>query len=200
MKKVLQIIKSTIIGGILFLVPVVLLIVIIEKAFNISQKIITPFTRQFSGKYVAGIAMQEFIVIVLLLLICFIAGLLASAKAASNFVATIETYILNHVPGYMFLKKVGEGMIGIEDKNDLKVVLVKVDDAWQLAFLIEQVNEGLFTVFVPDAPSLWSGAVYYIEKDKMRLTDITHKQAIASLRGLGFGSGELIRKNLDIQH
>lgn len=193
MKSFLQIIKATITGGLLFLVPLVLLFIVADKAFKLSQKIITPIIKRLPG---TSIALQEIFAVILILAVCFIAGLIANKKNAKKLVGKIENGILSHVPGYMFIKKIGEGMVGIEDTEELKVVLVKVDDAWQLAFMIEQIDENLFTVFVPDAPSPWSGSVYHIEKDRMRFTDITQKEAMNCLRKLGYGSANFLKGKL----
>lgn len=138
MKHILRIIKATITGGILFLIPVILLAVVSEKAFGLSQKILEPIVHSFPDKTVAGIALKELFAVLLILILCFLAGLFASTKYARAFVRNIESRILSHIPGYTFMKKIGEGMIGLEGRDDLKVVLVRVDDAWQLAFLMEQ--------------------------------------------------------------
>ena len=73
-------------------------------------------------------------------------------------------------------------------------MLAKVDDAWQIAFMTEQIND--VAIFIPDAPSPLSGAVYYIEKDRMRVVDIMQKQALNSLTKLGFGSAAMLKGKL----
>lgn len=91
------------------------------------------------------------------------------------------------------MKSMNENIMGFESKQDLKVILVPTDAGWQFAFLIEQINENNFTVFVPDAPNPWSGSVVFVEKKDIREIGITQKEALACIRKLGYGSKELLK-------
>jgi uncharacterized membrane protein len=94
------------------------------------------------------------------------------------------------------MKSMNENIIGIESKEDLKVILVPTDAGWQFAFLIEQIDENNFTVFVPDAPNPWSGSVCFVEKKDIREVGISQKQALACIRKLGYGTKELLKNKL----
>ncbi len=165
-----------------------------SKAFQLSQKIMVPILNLFPEKNNAHPATRQLIAVWLLIILCFVAGLFALGKRAKKMVSKIDDNILSHVPGYIFLKKTGQGALGITGMNNLKVMLAKVDDAWQIAFMTEQIND--VAIFIPDAPSPLSGAVYYIEKDRMRFVDILQKQALNSLTKLGFGSAAMLKGKL----
>ena len=94
-------------------------------------------------------------------------------------------------------RTIGKTSVGLEEQ-EMKVVLAKVDDGWQFAFLIEQVNDNLFTVFIPNSPDTWSGSIYHIQRDNIIWTDISHKRVINCLRQMGFGSADLLRKQSKI--
>ena len=176
MKSILKIIKATFLGGILFLVPLVVLLVILEKGYGIIQKVTLPLVNHLPRVHVLGIALQELAGIIIILFICFLAGLLSKTVLATRLVQKLEDGILSFVPGYSFMKKMNENIMGIESKEDLKVVLVPTDAGWQFAFLIEQINENNFTVFIPDAPNPWSGSVCFVEtKDIKELTLLKNK-------------------------
>jgi len=192
----MKFIKATLLGGLFFLVPVILLIIIGGKALGLIERLLQPILSRFKDSSVAGVALQQIIAIVILLFFCFLAGLFSRTKIARRIVGWIENSILSHLPGYRFMKSLGQTVTGMEEKN-MDVVLVRVDDGWQIAFLIEKVNENLFTVFVPDAPSPWSGAVYYVDQDRLKQTDMTQQQAMNCIRQLGFGSAGLIKKEFE---
>ena len=196
MRSILKIIKATFLGGILFLAPLVVLLVILEKGYGIIQKVTLPIVHDLPRVHVLGIALQELAGIIIILFICFIAGLLSKTTLATRLVQKLEDGILSFVPGYSFMKKMNENMMGLESKEDLKVVLVPTDAGWQFAFLIEQINENNFTVFIPDAPNPWSGSVCFVERKDIKEIDITQKQALACIRKLGFGSKELLKNKL----
>ncbi|RED25263.1 putative membrane protein [Flavobacterium cutihirudinis] len=196
MKSILKIIKATFLGGILFLVPLVVLLVVLEKGYGIVQKTTLPIVNNFPKVNVLGIAIQELIGILIIILICLFAGLLAKTMAAKNLVQKLEDGVLSFVPGYSFMKSMNENILGIESNDDLKVILVPTDAGLQFAFLIEQISEEKFTVFIPDAPNPWSGSVVFVDKKDIQDIDITQKQALACIRKLGYGSGELLKNKL----
>lgn len=196
MKSILKIIKATFLGGILFLVPLIVLLVILEKGYGIIQKITLPLASHLPRIHVLGVALQELFGIVIIIVICFLAGLMAKTAWATRLVQKLEDGILSFVPGYSFMKKMNENIMGFESKEDLKVILVPTDAGWQFAFLIEQINENNFTVFIPDAPNPWSGSVCFVEKKDIKEIEITQKEALASIRKLGYGTKVLLKDKL----
>ena len=193
MKSIFRIIKATFLGGILFLAPLVVLLIILEKGYGIIQKITLPFANHLPRIHVLGIALQELVGIIIIILICFLAGLLAKSAQAKRLIQRLEDGILSFVPGYSFMKNMNENIMGLESKEDLKVILVPTDAGLQFAFLIEEINENKFAVFIPDAPNPWSGSV---EKKDITDVDISQKQALACIRKLGFGSKILLKNKL----
>ena len=196
MKSILKIIKATFLGGILFLAPLILLVVLFEKGYHIVQKITVPIVNSLPRVKVMGFALQEVIGVVIIIVVCFVAGLLAKTVYAKKLVQKIEDNVLSLVPGYVFIKNMQENIMGFESKEDLKVIMVPTDAGWQFAFLIEQINDNEFTVFIPDAPNPWSGSVVFVEKKDIREIEITQKQALACIRKLGYGSKELLKNKL----
>ncbi|UWY29609.1 DUF502 domain-containing protein [Flavobacterium sp. TR2] len=196
MKSIFKIIKATFLGGILFLAPLVVLLIILEKGYGIIQKITLPFANHLPRIHVLGIALQELVGIIIIILICFLAGLLAKSAQAKRLIQRLEDGILSFVPGYSFMKNMNENIMGLESKEDLKVILVPTDAGLQFAFLIEEINENKFAVFIPDAPNPWSGSVVFVEKKDITDVDISQKQALACIRKLGFGSKILLKNKL----
>ncbi|SCX85348.1 Uncharacterized membrane protein [Flavobacterium anhuiense] len=196
MKSIFKIIKATFLGGILFLAPLIVLLVILEKGYGIIQKITLPLAEHLPRIHVLGIALQELAGIIMIILICFVAGLLAKTAKAKNLIQKLEDGILSFVPGYSFMKNMNENIMGLESKDDLKVILVPTDAGLQFAFLIEEINENKFAVFIPDAPNPWSGSVVFVEKKDITDIDISQKQALACIRKLGFGSKVLLKNKL----
>ncbi|MCC9018133.1 MULTISPECIES: hypothetical protein [Flavobacterium] len=62
MNRILKIIKATFSGGILFLTPLILLAILLEKGFNIVQKITVHYTKvKFSALIIEEAAVIVFI-------------------------------------------------------------------------------------------------------------------------------------------
>lgn len=196
MKSILKIIKTTFLGGILFLAPLVVLLIILEKGYHIIQKITLPIISHFPKVKVLGLAIEEVAAIVIIVITCISAGLIARTSYAKRLIQRLENGILSFIPGYSFIKKTNENIMGIESNENLKVVLVPTDAGSQFAFLIEQINENNFAVFVPDAPNPWTGSVCFVEKKDIKEVEISQKEALACIRKLGFGSKALLKDKL----
>jgi uncharacterized membrane protein len=192
------IIKSTLLGGVFFLVPVAIFIWIIVKVLKFLQQLMQPILLSLSNTVLADmVVLQRLIAVVVLLLICLGAGMLAQTQMAKQFLNWLEDTVLGLVPGYKVLSTMGKNMSGI-DAQDHPVVLARVDDGWQLSFLIDQISEDLYTVFVPGSPQPWSGSVYHMEKNKIIWTDLTKKQAIGCLQQIGIGSADMLKGKFDV--
>ena len=172
------------------------MLILLEKGFGIIQKITNPIVSHFPKVKVLGLAIEEIVAIFIIIIICFAAGLIAKTTYAQKLIHRLENGILSFVPGYSFMKKMNENIMGFESNEDLKVVLVPTDAGWQFAFLIEQIDENNFSVFIPDAPNPWSGSVVFVAKENIKDVAISQKQALACIRKLGYGSAALLKNKL----
>ncbi|MEQ8303119.1 MAG: hypothetical protein RIB47_06990 [Cyclobacteriaceae bacterium] len=182
-------IKKTIIGGLLFLIPISVVIVLLHKVFGFMLRIADLLYGIVPIENILGIGTANIIAILLILLICFLFGLLASNKNIAGFKNTLETNVLMKIPGYLFIKAYTEGL---EDdkrgRNELEPILVIFDDNAQLGFLIEENKKGLSSVFMPGSPNPWSGNVVYVEMDRIKQLKITTHEAIKHLQQVGKNS------------
>ncbi len=193
MNRWVQFLRSTLVGGIFFLVPVILLIVIVGKAIEIASEVVDPLAKLLPIHSMIGLPMPVFIAALLILLFCFISGVFARTRRAARFVAALEGDVLTNVPGYEFFKDIGQGVMGVTPQHVRQTVMVRLDESWQIAFLMERAGE-FVTVFVPDAPSSRTGAVHVISDERMRETSVSPAAALKVLRRLGSGSGDLVSK------
>ena len=80
--------KTTMIGGILFLVPFAVLAVILGKVVPFAQKLADPLAELIPFESVVGFDVPVLLALVLIFLFCFLVGLLAKTRAASLSKAT----------------------------------------------------------------------------------------------------------------
>ena len=124
MKSIMSFIKTTLIGGLFFVIPLVLLALIIGKVLDVFRKLVAPIADKIPIEAIGGITISRIIALLILLLVCFIAGLFAHTKKIKEFRKWIETNILSHIPGYTLLKGMTESAAGIESDDLKDVVLV----------------------------------------------------------------------------
>src|SRR5262245_2254009 len=139
MKRLLNFLRATLVGGILFLVPVTVLVMIVGKALELAHKITDPLAARLPSVFdEAPILLAS----LLLVLVCFLMGLLAMTGPARRVVAWLEATLLSKIPGYMFLKGAGQSALGQDESAPYPLVLARIEDAWQFGFLIERLEGG----------------------------------------------------------
>jgi len=200
MKPVVDFMKTTIVGGLLFLVPAVLIILLVKNALELARKILMPIEKLLPIENIAGAAVEHLLAVVLIIAVCFAAGLAARTSPGAKLNAWLERAILRRVPGFGLIKTVAKEMAKIESQSDLGVALARIEDAWVLSFIVEKLDNGLLAVFVPSAPTPAAGSIYYLTEDRVKRLDVSVASAIQCIVRLGVGSKELLKgyPNLEI--
>ena len=193
----LRFLKTTVLGGILFLVPIIIFIVFIGKALQITNKLATPLAGLLSVDSVGGTAVVELLAIGILVFICFIAGLAAKTSRARKFIQSLEVNVLEKIPAYALIKAKTQSVLSPEDAEGLVPVTARFDDSWQLAFEIERFKGGKVVIFLPGAPDPWSGSVCVVTEDRITPLDLTIKSAANLMKRLGKGSTDVLPNPLD---
>jgi uncharacterized membrane protein len=192
MKSALRFVRTTLAVGVLFLAPIVVITIILDKAFAISQKIVQPVAERLPAAEVVGLRPAKLLAIALIMLFCFLTGVFARTTPARKIEDWLEGSVLANLPGYQFFKGIGESMLGVEGTAHQEVVLVHLD-AWQIGFLIEHLDNGLVAVFVPDAPNPRSGSVCFLWPADIRRLDVPANVAMKCMKRLGAGANSLLR-------
>jgi uncharacterized membrane protein len=194
--RILKFVRTTLAGGVLFLLPVVVVVIIVGKALAIAREIVTPLATRLPVESVIGLATPKLLAITLLVLLCFLAGVFARTRLAQKMVARLETTVLFNVPGYEFFKGVSRSLLGQEKHLAHPVVLARIEDAWQIALLMERLEGGHVAVFVPDVPSPQSGSLYFMTEDRIKLMDVPSAAAMKCLKRYGLDSNAPLGKQL----
>ena len=197
MRTLFEFVKTTVIGGLLFLVPVVLLVVLLEKAVAIALKVMVPLASHFPNQTVVGVTSATLIAILLLLVLSFGAGLFARTRSGNRFGEWIEEVVLSRIPGYVLIRgmvhDLQASVVALDADKQQRSVFVMLDDTWQLGVVVEQLPTGRLVVFVPGAPSPLSGSLYYLPPDRVRPSGLTVSETASLLQRLGRGSSERLR-------
>lgn len=180
--------KTTILGGLLFLAPLVVIAIILGKAYEISLAIASPVDRFFPVERLAGVALVNIIAVVLILLFCFLAGLVARSQLVRKRVEKIDGLLIDVIPTYAVLKGMLRSMAQPEEAaGQLTPVLARFDDYEQIAFEIER-DDTRAVLFLPGAPSAWSGTTVIVELSRVKRLDLPTHKAVQTLRKMGRGS------------
>ncbi len=180
--------KTTILGGILFLVPVAMLAIVIGKSFQLSMMLAEPVDQMIPIENVAGVAFVNIVALVLILVICYLAGLAARMGLMSSRLERLDGLLIDFIPGYAVTKSVIGSVAQDEDVSQVfKPVTVAFDDYSQIAFEIER-NETTAILFLPGAPSAWAGSTVAVDVARVSPLDLPTHQAAKLMRKMGRGT------------
>ena len=192
----LNFLKTTMVGGILFLVPIIIFIAIIGKALELSKKLAAPLSVLIPLDSIGNIAMVNLLALGIVLLICFFAGLAAKSTLARKSIGNLESRVLSKIPVYGLLKSKIDAIVQPEKAEGMKPVLARFDDSWQIAFEVERIQGGLVGIYLPGAPDPWSGSVCFVTEDRIQPLELALLPVLRTLKGLGKGSNEQLRTYL----
>lgn len=189
--------KTTIIGGALFLLPVALVLVILGHAMRIALKAAAPISHALHfdemGK-IAGVGIVTVLAFVLLILVSFVAGFVARTKIGARISAWVEQSFLGGIPQYQMVKSMAQGLTRAEGvSDDFKPVLVDTGGGWQIGYLLEALEDDWVAVFVPQAPTPLVGSIRFYRNDRIKPLDISMLEARAIVKNIGLGSAAALR-------
>ena len=100
MRVVTEFVKTTVIGGLLFLVPIVVGLFIVQRAVGFARRGLDPLVERLPFNTVAGVAVASLVAGLAVLVGCFIGGLVARTPIGRRLQASLQRVILGVLPGY----------------------------------------------------------------------------------------------------
>jgi uncharacterized membrane protein len=193
MDQIKSFLKTTLVGGLMFLVPVVLLAVLLRHAMQLADKVAKPIAALLPVSQIGGVAVPTVIAVTILVFIAFLAGLLSRTPGGRRITHWFEESILGGLPQYRLVKSLADGLTQIESDDGIQPVLMRGDEGWMLGYQMEELPGGWRVVFLPASPTPMSGNVLYVEAAKVRALDITMREATQLVKRLGIGSASALQ-------
>jgi uncharacterized membrane protein len=108
MKILFNFIKTTLFGGFFFLLPMIVVLLLLQKALASVSKLLKPLVEWLQVKSVAGIEIPYLLSVLLLLLVCFLAGLIGKTEVGARTGEWLDRWLGQHLPGYRSEKEKAE--------------------------------------------------------------------------------------------
>lgn len=188
--------KTTMVGGVLFLLPLAIVLMILGYALRLASVVAQPISEKLQLHHwgdLAGTSLVTVLSVLVLVLLSFAAGLAARTYLGGRLTRWFEGSFLGRLPQYQMVKSMAEGLTRLEGASGIKPALVSIEGGWQMGYLLEPLENGWLSVFLPQAPTPMSGNVMYFPADRVRPLGITMVEAMAIIRRMGVGSGEALR-------
>ena len=188
---------TTLIGGLVFLLPLIVALAVLGKGLALMAGVAKPLAAMLPNQQVGGVALVSLVALLLLLLLCYGAGLLARAALGRTLSASFEDRLQAFYPRYTIIKGMTQALGVDAVKSSLKTVLVSFDDHQILAVEVERLADGRVVLFVPGAPDPWSGNVVIVSQERVADVPVEIGALHRSLKSIGRGSAELLNATLE---
>lgn len=193
---VIRFFKTTGIGGIVFLLPLVVIGALLGQAAQIVIMVAGIIGECIPVETPGGIALLLLVAIGILLLLCFGAGLLARRSLGRTIHEQFEKYLLLLFPRYSIFKDQLAGTLGgVDAQSRMSAVLVRLQDIRRVGFLMERTNDQSAIVYLPGAPDPWSGQVICVDEDQLEAMETDFGETVATFERLGRGLGDLLNSS-----
>jgi len=194
MRGVLGFLRTTVVGGLFFLIPLVVLLLILAEAYRAMKVVAQPLSAWLQVDTVAGIALANLLAIALVVLLCFLAGLLARSAFMRRLGNRFERRVQRGIPLYAVVKSMVESVLPLHREEGLQPVLVQFDDCCQLGLEVERRAEGQVAVYLPGSPNPWSGSLLLTTPERVTPLPVTMLATMRTMQQLGKGANDLLRQ------
>jgi uncharacterized membrane protein len=188
MRPIAEFTKTTLIGGVLVIIPVYLSLLLLLKAFAAVVGLVAPITEGLP----VTLPFRELVAILVLIGVCFISGIAVRTGPGLRAKNAVERSLLEKIPGYALIRGLAGRIVGRTDEATFTVVLAEIEEALVPAFLVEDCGDGQCAIFVPSVPTPAAGAIYIIANERVHPVDVPFTQAVSVISKWGAGSKELL--------
>jgi len=190
--RLIKFLKTTAVGGLFFLLPLIVIGALVGQVVPIVMAVAGVLRDFLPVKTPLGIASLVLLAIVVLLLLCFAAGMLARRSLGKRISENFEKNLLLLFPRYAIFKDQLAGRLGgDETRPQLIPVQARFDDFVRIGFELER-NERLVAVYLPGTPDPWSGSVVLLAADRVAPLPADFAMTVATFEKLGRDSLALL--------
>ena len=187
MKTIARFLKVTLVGGLLVVLPLWVSLLMLAKAINGALKMLLPIAKLLPQKIVH----EKIAAMLLLLLICFVVGLLTRTQLGQRIGHWIVENILDRIPGFALIRGMTRQFVGNKEETLFQPALVEIEEALVPAFIIEKHTDGQLTVFVSSSPTPMAGAIYILSPERVHPVDVPLRKAMVCVTKWGAGAAEM---------
>jgi uncharacterized membrane protein len=188
MKHVRDFVVNVLVGGLLVVVPIYLAVVLLLKAMQSLGGLVRPWAMLLP----AWVPAERLLSLLLVLLLCGLVGVAVRTRTGRAVRERLEKALFERLPGYALLRSLTQRLAGESQEHVWQPALVEIEEALVPAFIIEELEDGRFTVFVPSVPTPFAGAVYVLTPDRVHPLDVAFTQAVQAVSRWGSGTKDLV--------
>ena len=195
MNRIMGFIKTTLIGGLLVLLPLMLVFLLIKELAELTIALATPIADLFPKGTFDQAQFPILIAVLLILLISFAFGLAVRMIYLRRLGRWVERTFLDRLPIYSAVKRLSQGLLGARETSVFQsAVMTLRDGEREVVYVVEDHEDGEVTVLVPWAPASFAGSVKIVQRSSIEMLDASLGDASRVLSHWGVGAGKLLGK------
>jgi len=193
MKQLMAFLKTTAMGGLFVLLPILLLYLLLSEALDMIVALATPIADLFPEGTFGKVEFPVILGLILILGVSFVIGLGLRAELGRRSGRWIERTVFDRLPAYKALKSLTTGFAEAgKDGAFRAAVLTSSDGERELAYVIEDHGDQNLTVLVPWAPAAFAGSVKIVDRNRIAFLEANLGDVSRALGHWGVGVRELL--------
>jgi len=188
MKHSMMAVSKALIRGLLIVIPVYLAILLLLKGMQSVAKLVRPFTAILPD----WVPAEDLLSLLLVLAICALIGAAVVTRIGRGARDWFERTVFERIPGYGVIRSLTHQMAGKSQESTWRAALIEIEDALVPGFIIEEFEDGRYTVFVPSIPTPFAGAVYVLARHRVHPVDVPFTDALRVVSRWGSGAQKLV--------
>lgn len=194
MKNLVTFFKTTVIGGLVVILPLAIIIFVAGDAVNSLIVATKPLTQDLPFGPLVNALIALLLVIAAIIAICFTAGFLLSTLWGRAIKAWLEKNLFERIPMYTTLRGLTQKFAGIEGA-DFPVIEADLynSDNRVLGLLVDTLPDERHVVYVPSSPVVTVGQVYILPGARITKTDLSISETIGCLSQMGLEAEKLYK-------
>jgi len=194
MERFKSFVKTSLIGGIVVILPAVIFLFFFKWLFRLVTDIIQPLTNLVVVRSNIKEIVAHILVLSIIAIGCFGIGVFVKTRLGKYIQEKLENRISKIAPGYGTIKEIVMQLIGKKFPfSSVALVRIFENDTMVTAFITDSHPDGSYTVFVPTAPNPTSGFIYHVKGEYVHHVDIPVEKVMRSVITCGAGSKNLIK-------
>jgi uncharacterized membrane protein len=194
MKSLLELVKTTAMGGFFVLLPVLILLLLLEEVFGLVVAMATPVADLLLPEsLIEALNAPVLIAVVLILSLSLAIGIAMRMRMGQRVGTLLERTVLERLPAYPAVRHLTRSLGGGGASRSFEpMLLANADGSRQIAYLIERHDDGNATVLLPVAPTPFGGRIRVVPLDRLQPLNASLAEVTAVVTHWGVGLGGLV--------
>lgn len=177
-------------NGLMISLPIVILLFLLSLGFKLVFNMLSPISAVLNPKSSEPHWSINILSLLVLLGIFFVVGLFTRSKSGKDYFKSFEEVYLCKIPLYSTLRDLVQQFTGFKKVPFSQVVLVDAYNTGVLltGFVTEEMENEMYTVFVPTAPNPSNGNIYHVPASRLKFLDVKPESAMRTVVGMGTDS------------